>query len=255
MPISNSAEFFAALKRRPHTFYIIHYSCESLYDDNTGLSPRITSIAVKHYSSGQTVSFSAHIVAEQLGIAREQIHEQYDEVEARLLKDFFSFARERKGDTWVHWNMDNIAYGFEHIEHRYECLLKETPPVVPVEQRVNLSWMISDRYGTDYAPHPKMLKLMEQNGERDRHFLTGLEEIDAFKKHEFIRMHMSVLAKVNFFRDVMDKASRGKLKTTSNSLLYHADQLLEGRGARFISLAGNAASVGVVIWQVASILL
>ena len=32
----------------------IHYSCESLSDDNEGYSPRITSIAVQHIDSETT---------------------------------------------------------------------------------------------------------------------------------------------------------------------------------------------------------
>ena len=48
---------------------IIHYSCESFYDLPDGRTPRITSIAIRNFSTGQTVSFSIHKCAEQKGVA------------------------------------------------------------------------------------------------------------------------------------------------------------------------------------------
>ncbi len=57
MGINNSRDFIKEIKLHPENFYIIHYSCQSLYDDNEALSPRITSIAITHYSTEQTVSF------------------------------------------------------------------------------------------------------------------------------------------------------------------------------------------------------
>ena len=46
---------------------IIHYSCESFYDIKDGRTPRVTSIAVRNFSTGQTSSFSIHKSAEQMG--------------------------------------------------------------------------------------------------------------------------------------------------------------------------------------------
>jgi hypothetical protein len=45
MSIPNSKDFIKAIKKNPENFYLIHYSCQSLNDDNDALSPRITSIA------------------------------------------------------------------------------------------------------------------------------------------------------------------------------------------------------------------
>jgi hypothetical protein len=39
---------FKKISKNPERYYIIHYSCQSLYDDNEGLSPRIASIVVMH---------------------------------------------------------------------------------------------------------------------------------------------------------------------------------------------------------------
>ena len=42
------------LSKRDEYILIIHYSCESFYELKEGQTPRITSIAVKNYKSGQT---------------------------------------------------------------------------------------------------------------------------------------------------------------------------------------------------------
>ena len=121
------------LKERPENFYVIHYSCESLYDENEALSPKITSIAVTHYATEQTVSFSTHAIAEELHIAREQVREKFDEIEKKLLTDFYDFVRDRRDKHWVHWNMRNLTFGFEHLEHRYRVLGGANAPVIAAQ--------------------------------------------------------------------------------------------------------------------------
>lgn len=170
MTISSSKDFFSQVKKNPENFYIVHYSCQSLNDDNEGLSPRITSIGVTHFATEQTVSFSTHAIAEEMGISREDVQGQFDRVEQKLLKDFYGFVRDRRDKFWIHWNMRNLTYGFEHLEHRYRALGGMDAAVIPVERRINLNDMLARRYGPDYAGHPKMKNLMEINGGVHRHF-------------------------------------------------------------------------------------
>jgi len=42
MSISTQSEFFRDIKKHPDRFYIIHYSCQNLNDDNEGLWPQVT---------------------------------------------------------------------------------------------------------------------------------------------------------------------------------------------------------------------
>ena len=44
--------------------YVIHYSCESFYENDTGESKRVTSIATRNLKTGQTKSWSIHKEAE-----------------------------------------------------------------------------------------------------------------------------------------------------------------------------------------------
>jgi hypothetical protein len=69
--------------------WVIHYSCESFYDRPEGRSPRITSIAVRKFDTGQTLSFSIHQIAERRQIAFDEIANHYDELERQMLDEFF----------------------------------------------------------------------------------------------------------------------------------------------------------------------
>lgn len=249
LSINDSWKFIKEIKRNPENFYIIHYSCQSLFDDNEALSPRITSIAITHYATEQTVSFSTHSIAEEMHISRDSVRERFDEVERKLLQDFYVFIRDRRDKYWVHWNMRNLTYGFEHLEHRYRVLGGNDAPVIPVERRLNLNDILSDRYGSGYAKHPKMKSLMEINGGVHRHILTGAEEVTAFQNNEFIRMHNSTLAKVGFFFHVIKSMAKGKLKTASKGWGVTVDRIFEGRIAKTIGLIGTAITIGVGLWQ------
>ena len=248
MDFSRSSKFFAQVKKSPENFYIVHYSCQSLNDDNEGLSPRITSIGVTHFATEQTVSFSTHAIAEELGIQRENVQENFDEIELKLLRDFYSFVRDRRDKFWVHWNMRNLTYGFEHLEHRYRVLGGADAPVIPVERRINLNDMLSRKYGPGYAKHPKMTSLMELNGGIHRHFLSGAEELQAFQNNEFIRMHNSTLCKLDFFHQVIRKAASGRLKTASRGFGIFLDRVFESRTAKAVGLVASVVGIAVVLW-------
>lgn len=249
MSIYSCQDFIKDIKRHPENYYIIHYSCQSLYDDNEALSPRITSIAITHYATEQTVSFSTHSVAEELHISRENVLERFDDVEHALLRAFYTFVRDRRDKYWVHWNMRNLTYGFEHLEHRYRVLGGKDAPVIPVERRLNLNDLLADRYGGGYAAHPKLKSLMELNGGIHRHFLGGDEEVQAFQNNEFIRMHNSTLSKVGFLYSVIKKLVKGKLRTASRGIGVTLDRIFEGRIAKAIGLIGTAITIGVGLWQ------
>lgn len=246
MSISRASGFFKQTRKQPENFYIIHYSCQSLNDENEGLSPRITSIGVTHLATEQTVSFSTHAIAEEMGIEKRDVLNRFDEVERKLLSDFYSFARDRRDKFWVHWNMRNLTFGFEHLEHRYRVLGGTDAPVIPVERRINLNDMLSKKYGSRYAPHPKMKSLMDLNGSVHRNFLSGEEELAAFKNCEFIRMHNSTLCKLGFFHSTIQKAANGKLKTASRSIGVLLDTLFESRWSKAVALV--ASIVGIVLF-------
>ena len=244
MSISSSREFLKEIRRHPENFYIIHYSCQNLNDENEGLSPRITSIAVTHYATEQTVSFSTHAIAEEFHIQRNQVLNDFDRIERELLKRFFTFGRERRDRYWIHWNMRNLTYGFEHLEHRYRILGEQNAPVIPIDRRINLSDMIADRYGSGYATHPKMQSLMQLNGGIHRDFLNGEDEVQAFQNAEFIRMHNSTLSKVGFFNFAIKRMLSGKLRTLSKTWGRIVDRVFESRAMKTIGFLATLTTLG-----------
>lgn len=206
-----------------------------------------------HYSTRQTVSFALHAVAESLGISKNEVESHYDEIEKVLLERFFAFLRDRREKYWVHWNMRNLTFGFEHLEQRYRSLCKIDPPSVPIEVRLNLNNILAKRYGSDYAVDPTMKNLKLLNGELDKRFLDGSQEAEAFRKKEFLRMHSSTICKVEFFRHVINRAVDGKLRTQGMGLLVRIDRLLESRMARvvtFMAAIAGLVSLPIAIYQV-----
>ena len=248
--MSDNDSFWDGASAHPDRYYIIHYSSQSLFDAEAmvgegALSPRITSVVVRHFKTGQTVSFATNTVAEYLGIPWDEIEARYDEIEKELLTQFYNWARDRREKYWVHWNMRNVTFGFEHLEHRYRVLTSKEPPSIPVEVRINLNDALKARYGSDYAPDPRMLSLMEINGGRVQGFLSGKEESEAFKAKDFIRMNASTISKVGFFSHVVTLSLKGKLQTSGHGFLNFLDRLLESRKNR--AIAAIAAIVGISV--------
>lgn len=146
--------------------------------------------------------------------------------------------------------MRNLTYGFERLEYRYRVLGGIDAPVIPVERRLNINDLLSDRYGGDYAKHPKMKSLMELNGGIHRHFLDGAEEVQAFQNNELIRMHSSTLSKVGFLHSTIRKFVTGKLRTASRGFGVALDRIFESRHAKSVGLFATVITIGVGIWQI-----
>ncbi|EJP82007.1 MULTISPECIES: hypothetical protein [Bacillus cereus group] len=192
---------------------IIHYSCESFYDIKDGRTPRITSIAVRFFNTGQTETFSIHKVAEKKGFLTE-IENHYDELEKVMLGEFYKFVKAHQSFNWVHWNMRDINYGFQAIEHRFS-VLGGKPTVIPDSQKFDLARKLVDIYA-DYADHPRLEKLIELNGITKKDFMGGAEEAKAFDEQKYVELHRSTLRKVDVFHSILERVIDKSLKTKSN---------------------------------------
>ncbi|MEJ2622945.1 MAG: hypothetical protein P8163_22765, partial [Candidatus Thiodiazotropha sp.] len=231
---------------KPSDVLVVHYSCESFYDREDGRTPRVTSIAVRNYESGQTESYSIHKIAEQKGIEFTSIPEKYDELEKEMLSEFFSFMRQNQGLCWVHWNMRDINYGFAALEHRCRVLQGE-PFVLPEGKKFDLARALVALYGVSYTGHPRLATLIEKNHIAHRDFLTGKEESDAFESQDYIKLHQSTLRKVHILANILGRAADGTLKTNAKwheRYGWHPNVLIELFREHWIS---GAISVVVVI--------
>jgi len=210
----------ASLHKNPDSLLIIHYSCEGLDDSNSGLSPRITSIAVLHAGSKTLHSFSIHLVAEILRYDKDIIDaKEYNELEKLMLKDFFVFASEHPHCSWLHWKMSNIVYGFEALEHRYRVHNPDKSPYkINDSKKFDLSALLLEIYGKDCVDHPQMPALMELNGGKPRDMLSGKEESDAFRAKEYVKMHKSTISKVYWFYSLFNLLYRRKIRTARSNI-------------------------------------
>lgn len=195
---------------------VVHYSCESFYDrDDNPKSPRVTSIAVRNLDSGQTKSFSIHLIAERQRLL-ESIEQHYDQLEKEMLENFFDAVRERAHCRWLHWNMRDANYGFEALENRIKALGGMPVASVAEDKRVDLSRILVSIYGVGYIAHPRLESLMKYNSITARDFLTGKQEADAFENKQFVKLHQSTLRKVDILANIASRAHAGDLKTLAS---------------------------------------
>ena len=84
---------------------------------------------------------------------------------------------------------------------------------------------------------------MELNGGKHRNFLTGPEEVAAYKLNEFVKMHNSTMCKVYFFRSVFDKLKKNKLKTETNKLKYKINELYQHPAIQLLGILGILGTI------------
>ena len=209
-----SREQLEEVFRSPENTLVVHYSCESFYNRTDPHSPRITSIAVRNLESGQTRSFSIHLIAERRGLLKE-IERHYDELECEMLADFFKYMEVKQDAKWLHWNMRDANYGFEALENRLNALGRE-PFHLDERNRFDLSRILIGVYGVAYIGHPRLEKLLELNHITPLDFLNGEQEAAAFVDKQFVKLHQSTLRKVDVLANIADRAHRRDLLTLAS---------------------------------------
>lgn len=202
------------IDKNPSTYLIIHYSCESFYEIKDGRTPRITSIAVRSYETGQTDSFSIHKTAEKENTDFNSIDDSYDTLEKIMLDEYFNFVKGHPGYRWLHWNMRDINYGFKAIEHRYE-VLGGTPIIIKDTEKIDIARLFIQKYGVAYIGHKRMENLIKLNHIEPKDWLSGEDEAKAFDNKEYIKLHQSTLRKVDVFANLIDRTIQNTLKTNS----------------------------------------
>ncbi len=198
--------------------YLIHYSCESFYENQSGTSRRVTSIAVRNLSSAQTHSWSIHKSAE-LHNKINRINEDIDNLERDMLSSYFDFLRKNADFTYIHWNMRDDAYGFQALEHRFRVLGGE-PFILQDDKKLDLARVLVALFSRSYCSHEsksgkngRLMVLTEMNKIADLDALSGAEEAEAFENGEYLKLHRSTLRKVDIFANIIDRIHDNTLKT------------------------------------------
>lgn len=211
----NSATILKQIDTSKKDYLIIHYSCESFYNKTDGYSPRITSIAIRKFDDSQTELFAIHKIAEIENISFNEISEQYDKLEKKMLAKYFHFISTKEDKKWIHWNMRDSNYGFKAIEHRAE-VLGIPPSFINDNSKIDLASLFIKRYGKNYADNPRIKNLIKQNNINPKDLLYGHEEAEAFNNKEYIKLGMSTASKVGIFSDFINLAIDNKLKVKTN---------------------------------------
>lgn len=205
------------IKNNPSQALLIHYSRQALNDNDQGIAtPRIIAIMVKSLD-GATFTFAINHEAEKAKVIRENIADYYDLLEERLIRRFNSFVKNHRGHKWLHWDMNDVHFSFEAIEHRYRVLIDERGAEfneVPIQNRINLNDLLKDIYSSNYEKSPQLDNLMKTNnkGQYIDGFLTLTDEALAFKQLDFPKILESLRCKVNFLLEVISKAISKSLK-------------------------------------------
>lgn len=248
-------KFLNQLIKDQHKTLVIHYSCESLTDNNEGYSPRITSIAVQSLRGDFQKSFSIHLEAEKSAIPREDIQQHYNKLELKMLDRFYLFSKEYVSRYWLNWKMKNINFGFEAIEHRYEVLGGQNFIEIPTKQRVDVSSIFVELYGDEYIEPPEFYNLLGKNFNNEHpDLLPGSSEVEAFDNKEFVKMHKSTLVKTNKIAHLIRLANDNKLKVSKKNLLLFIEERLAHPLLGVLGLIGVILSIVSGIGYLVSVL-
>lgn len=231
---------------------LIHYSCES-FAKTGGSSPRITSIVVRKLVSAQTVSFSIHKMAEINGLPIAKIGEHCDQLELKMLDEFYQYVEANRNSNWIHWNMRDENYGFEAIKRRYQVLQGKHLQEINESKLFDLSRLLGGIYGWDYIGHHRLESLVRKNNMTDTGFLTGKQEADAWDNRQFLDLHRSTLRKVDLFADIVGRIQNRSLKTDAGKWSLYTDYLKHHPAYSGIVIIGALAGSVYAIWHLYSV--
>ena len=203
------AELFAY----PKSVFVVHYACESFNPADGGGSPRVIALALRNLGSGQTLSFSIHEEIEITGCAHHLAPARMDQLEYRMLADFYRFLSHHKTAQFLHWRMRDARFGFEHIALRFRRLGGDVR-TIPDPDLFDLQLQLADIYGTANVPH--VHKLAERNGISTHGALQGLGEPDAFSAGNYLAVRDSVLKKADIIAQIAQLAGDHTLKTDAS---------------------------------------
>ncbi len=210
----------------PASVFVVHYACQSFDQDAELGSPRVTAIAVRNLSSGDTSVFSIQHEAELARLGPVQILSRLDNLEYALLTKFFELIAVNQNNRFLHWNMRDATYGFAAIEHRF-AILGGTPSRVAEANKIDLARTLTDIYGTRYVPAPYIEGLARENQLSLIGFLYGYDEADAFERGEYGLVQRSVLAKVRILFEVLHLTHDRTLKTNAGWWTLNRGRLRE----------------------------
>lgn len=188
--------------------YTVHYACQNL-NDVRDAPPAVSCVSFYDVTSGTASAFSLA----NIGEASISIEDR----EVLLLQSALKFMRDHAEARWLHWKMTRPEYGFQALADRLTWLSYDPPPLPPSDRRHDLSRIIAERYGRDYAPHPRLQNLIRINGLSSRYARWGAEEPQLTGQGEYTGVQRSATEKVRLLADIFDLLVEGRLQTENSA--------------------------------------
>ncbi|MGY1846162.1 PD-(D/E)XK nuclease domain-containing protein [Blastococcus sp. SYSU DS1021] len=196
-------------KATREAIYTVHYACQNLTEVKEGPA-QVYCVAFWDVNSGASTAFSSSTVgaADTTPTEREKL----------ILAGALRFMREQAGARWVHWKMSRPEYGFEALSDRLRWIAPEealSPP--PADRRYDLDAIVADRYGRDYAPHPRLPNLIARNGLATRNARWAADEPALATQGQHLAIQQSATEKVRLLAELLDRLLQGRLQTENSA--------------------------------------
>jgi len=188
--------------------YTVHYACQNL-NDVKDTPPAVSCISFYDVALKTATAYSLA----NTGGTSTPINER----EIILLQAALKFMRDHAEARWLNWKMTRPEYGFQALADRLTWLGGDPLPLPGPDRRHDLGRIIAERYGRNYAPHPRLQSLIRLNGLPSRYARWGGEEPQLTDLGEFISVQKSVTEKVRLLADIFDSLAEGRLQTENST--------------------------------------
>jgi hypothetical protein len=205
--VQDTLDLLRAAYASRESLFSVHYACQNLTEIKDGPAS-VACVSFYNVHDGSAEAFSLANVGDS--------NTTLDEREKALLRGALGFMRKHAGARWLHWKMNRPEYGFSALEDRLRWLgdAEETPGRPPPDR---CHALIKERYGRDYAGHPRLPNLLARNALRSRYARFGDAEPELVSKGEFVAVQQSTTEKVRMLSDLFLLLIKGRLQTETSA--------------------------------------
>lgn len=194
--------------------FVVHYSSDPLAARESR-TPSISAILVQNLYSGTSLAFAGFTQAEAQGIPSSQFPDRLLEFERELLRDFAEYTATLPAAMWIHWGMKEAFFGFDMLTQRAK-LHRQKYHNIPVERRFDLAHYLAQRFGENFAPHPRLWHAALRNLGPIPDFLDDEATAAAWESGEHGADLRSLYAKVNAIARLYDRVRLGRFLTAAS---------------------------------------
>jgi hypothetical protein len=195
-------------KQAREALYAVHYACEK-FNEVKDAPPAVFCVSFFDVNTSSSYAFGLSNIGTEDTSSRER--------EVLLLQAALKFLHEHSEARWLHWNMSRPEYGFQALADRLAWLGHEPPALPSSDRRHDLPNLISERYGHNYAPHPRLSNLIQMNGISSYRARWGTDEPDLAERKEYTAIQQSVTEKVYLLARIFDLFVDGQLQTENST--------------------------------------